>query len=155
MNIKHGGNVSKETADLIKQLEQSSGASNQYTMVQDLFLPDDWTFFDIYTTTSLQSIDEQFEWNQGKELNERLYELFKNGPLNAYFIGDSDELLKVEFNSIDENGEITLSVEGSLETEHLSVPKDTQEVEIKFTCADAINNTAVYIYLHKPAGEQP
>ena len=156
MNIKHGGNVSKETADLIKQLEQSSGTGIEHTLQPELSLPDGW-YFDFYTTTSQQNITEEFEYNQGKEFNERLYELFKSGILNAYlYKGDTGyEVVKVEFNSIDENGVITVYVEGAPETLTIEVPNDTEADMFDGGYVDTTTGSAVMIEIHKKPGEQP
>lgn len=151
------GNITKETADLIKQLEQSGGADTEHTLMM-FNLPADWDVFDLLTTTSQQNIIEEFEYNQGKEFNERLYELFKNGVLNAYTPkGDSyaDGVAKVEFRSIDEDGVITVYIEGAPETLTLPAPDDTTMSAFDGGYVNTSSGSATGIHIEKKEGEQP
>lgn len=113
MNIKHGGNISKETADLIKELEASGGSLQEYTLGFE-----DYDVFEIenglITTTSKTNIIETFNAGDGKQFNERLYELFTSGVLNLYAlsfgeISGEQTAIKITFESIDENGVITIT----------------------------------------------
>lgn len=151
------GNITKETADLIKQLEQSGGADTEHTL--HMFnLPDDWDVFELLTTTSQQNIVEEFEYNQGKEFNERLYELFKSGVLNTYTPkGDSiaDGVAKVEFRSIDEDGVITVYIEGAPETLTLPAPDDATISALAGVYVDSSNGSVIGIHIGKKEGEKP
>lgn len=151
------GNITKETADLIKQLEQSSGTGTEHTL--HMFnLPADWDVFELLTTTSQQNIVEEFEYNQGKEFNERLYELFKSGVLNTYTSkGDSiaDGVAKVEFRSIDEDGVITVYIEGAPETLTLPAPDDATISALVGVYVDSSNGSVIGIHIGKKEGEKP
>lgn len=151
------GNITKETADLIKQLEQSGGADTEHTL-RMFNLPADWDVFGLLTTTSQQNIIEEFEYNQGKEFNERLYELFKNGVLNAYTPkGDSyaDGAAKVEFRSIDEDGVITVYIEGAPETLTLPAPDGATISVLEGVYVDSSNGSVIGIFIGKKEGEKP
>lgn len=151
------GNITKETADLIKQLEQSGGADTEHTLMM-FNLPADWGVFCLLTTTSQQNIIEEFEYNQGKEFNERLYELFKSGVLNTYTPkGDSiaDGVAKVEFRSIDEDGVITVYIEGAPETLTLPAPDDATISTLAGVYVDSSNGSVISIHIEKKEGEKP
>lgn len=151
------GNITKETADMIKQLEQSGGAGTEHTL--HMFnLPADWDVFELLTTTSQQNIIEEFEYNQGKEFNKRLYELFKSGVLNTYTPkGDSyaDGVAKVEFRSIDEDGVITVYIEGAPETLTLPAPDDATISALEGVYVDSSNGSVIGILIGKKEGEKP
>lgn len=152
------GNITKETADMIKQLEQSGGAGTEHTLMMFNF-PSGWDGLDFLTTTaSQQNIVEEFEYNQGKEFNERLYELFKSGVLNTYTPkGDSfaDGVAKVEFRSIDEDGVITVYIEGAPETLTLPAPDDTTRSAFDGAYVDTSSGSVFGIHIEKKEGEQP